>query len=110
MDKDTLNAIMIKGSMIRPGIKEFSIHEVFKAFQVHISLFLLVVIFLIGYYILKLRKTKKELDLENRRFLILSNISNELIYQYESSRDEIHFIGQGSAAFKANRHYEVIVE
>lgn len=110
MDKDTLNAIMIKGSMIRPGIKEFSIHEVFKAFQVHISLFLLVVIFLIGYYILKLRKTKKELDLENRRFLILSNISNELIYQYEPSRDEIHFIGQGSAVFKANRHYEVIVE
>ncbi len=104
VDDETFRLLFIKASASKE--EGMLLYEMFEAFKSYFIYGIIACVAIILYYALRLKKAKKSLDSENQRFHILSNISDEMLFQYNLDTQIINFQGKESLEFKKAPHYE----
>lgn len=103
LDNATMNNIMI--SSVSKGQANLTWSDFYE--QVKVYFFLIFVIFTaftlwVNY---TLQKNRRTLAVDNEQYRILTNLSDELLFQYNTDEYKIDFKGKASEKFKSNPYY-----
>lgn len=103
IDNGTMNNIMI--SAVATGQVGLAWSDFFDQIRVYLIFGLILFTMFILWVNYTLRKNRKTLAGDNEQFRILANLSEELLFQYDTNEYIIDFKGKASDTFKSKPYY-----